>query len=141
MEAKDIFMDITRGFTTEVGKAISKKEREELSLKQTTLTYGEITFDSFGNVFSCLYFDLLLTTQMSAVVFEKIKRKYGKPFVGECGSEGVLQKPGGRFYDLGSGTGKPVVAAAILHNFDQCVGTTLSRHLLLQLTLVLLYRS
>lgn len=29
---------------------------------------------------------------------------------------------GGRFYDLGSGIGRPVVAAAILHNFDECTG-------------------
>ena len=33
-----------------------------------------------------------------------------------------MQRPGGKFYDLGSGTGKPVIAAAILHNFDVCVG-------------------
>lgn len=26
------------------------------------------------------------------------------------------------FYDLGSGVGKAVIAAAILHNFDKCVG-------------------
>ena len=56
------------------------------------------------------------------MVFEKIKRKYGRPFVGDSGESGFLQKPGGKFYDLGSGTGKPVVAAAILHNFDKCFG-------------------
>ena len=55
-------------------------------------------------------------------MFEKIKRKYGRPFVGDSGENGFLQKPGGKFYDLGSGTGKPVIAAAILHNFDKCIG-------------------
>ena len=35
---------------------------------------------------------------------------------------GILQNRGGTLYDLGSGTGKACVAAAILHNFDQCVG-------------------
>lgn len=30
--------------------------------------------------------------------------------------------PGGVFYDLGSGTGRGVVAAALLHGFDRCVG-------------------
>ena len=40
--------------------------------------YGEISFESFG------------------IAFEKIKKRYG----------GL--KPGGHFYDLGSGTGKPV---------------------------------
>ena len=47
-EAKDIYLDIARLFPTEAGKAISKKEREELNMKQSTLVYGEITFDSFG---------------------------------------------------------------------------------------------
>lgn len=30
--------------------------------------------------------------------------------------------PGGAFYDLGSGTGKAVLAAALLHDFDECKG-------------------
>ena len=53
---------------------------------------------------------------------EKIKAKYGRPSVGNSGPQGFLQKPGGRFYDLGSGTGKPCLAAAILHNFEVCIG-------------------
>jgi len=31
-------------------------------------------------------------------------------------------KPGGTFVDLGSGTGRGVFAAALLHNFDKCIG-------------------
>ena len=38
------------------------------------------------------------------------------------GTNGVLQGTGGVFYDLGSGTGKPVLAAMILHDFTECVG-------------------
>lgn len=38
----------------------------------------------------------------------QIKNSFGKPGVGASGPEGVLQRPGGTFYDLGSGTGKPV---------------------------------
>lgn len=38
----------------------------------------------------------------------QIKNNFGKPGVGASGPEGVLQRPGGTFYDLGSGTGKPV---------------------------------
>ncbi len=34
----------------------------------------------------------------------------------------MLQSRGGRFYDLGCGTGKPLVAAALLHEFDLCCG-------------------
>ena len=62
------------------------------------------------NVVNSKYFSYFAT----AVVFEKIKRKYGRPFVGDSGENGFLQKPGGKFYDLGSGTGKPVIAAASL---------------------------
>jgi hypothetical protein len=31
-------------------------------------------------------------------------------------------KTGGIFYDLGSGSGRGVIAAAMLHNFDKCIG-------------------
>ena len=60
--------------------------------------------------------------QPLGVCFEKIKNKYGKPFVGDSGPKGFLQERGGKFYDLGSGVGKGAVAAAILHNFDTCYG-------------------
>jgi hypothetical protein len=35
---------------------------------------------------------------------------------------GFLQERGGIFYDLGSGTGKGVIGAAVLYNFDACYG-------------------
>ena len=59
-EAKDIYLDIAKLFPTEAGKAISKKEREELNLKQTTLVYGEISFDSFGSLFIILWYILMI---------------------------------------------------------------------------------
>jgi hypothetical protein len=61
--------------------------------KSTSLIYGEIQFDTF------------------ALVIEKIKLKYGG-----------LQKPGGVFVDIGSGTGKPVLAAILMHEFDKVIG-------------------
>lgn len=102
--SKAIYDHVTSAFPVAVGKAASKKEREEQQLKATTLVYGEISFESFG---TCL---------------EKIKKVYGRPEVGSSGDVGILQNRGGIFYDLGAGTGKAVVAAAILHNFDQCIG-------------------
>ena len=87
------------------GKAVSKKEREERGIKDSTLVYGEVTFKALGTV------------------LEKIKKVYGLPNVGSSGVEGFLQEgQRGVFYDLGSGTGKPVVAAAIAHTFDVCYG-------------------
>lgn len=104
VNSKAIYDHVVSAFPLAVGKAASKKEREEQSLKATTLVYGEISFEAFG------------------IVIEKIKKVYGKPDVGTSGEKGVLQNRGGTFYDLGHGTGKAIVAAAILHNFDQCIG-------------------
>ncbi len=33
--------------------------------------------------------------------------------------------PSGKFYDIGSGIGRPVVAAALIHDFDVCIGIEL----------------
>jgi hypothetical protein len=104
IEAKDIYDAVMQAFPSTLGKAVSKKERDELSLKSPNLVYGEITFETFGTV------------------IEKIRKVYGVPGVGASGPAGVLQTRGGIFYDLGSGTGKPVIAAAVLHNFDVCYG-------------------
>jgi len=104
VNSKAIYDHVVNAFPLAVGKAASKKEREDLSLKSTTLVYGEISFEAF------------------AVVIEKIKKIYGRPDEGTSGDSGVLQNRGGTFYDLGHGTGKAVTAAAILHNFDQCIG-------------------
>ena len=104
LEAKDIYDAVMQAFPANLGKSVSKKERDELHLKSPNLVYGEITFETFGTV------------------IEKIRKVYGQTGVGSSGNTGVLQSRGGIFYDLGSGTGKPVVAAAILHNFDVCYG-------------------
>ena len=56
----------------------------------STLVYGEITFKTL------------------ALALHKVKTKYGLPGVGSSGPDGVLQGAGGTFYDIGSGTGKPV---------------------------------
>lgn len=90
---QDVYEKLITHHPTSVGKALSSQEREERKLSASTLVYGEINFDSFG------------------IAFEKIRNKYGG-----------LQKKGGKFYDIGSGTGKPTFAAALLHDFDSCTG-------------------
>jgi hypothetical protein len=102
--SKAIYDHVVASFPVALGKAASKKEREERNLRETTLVYGEISFEAFG------------------IVIEKIKKIYGRQDTGASGEYGILQGRGGTFIDLGSGTGKAVVAAAILHNFDQCTG-------------------
>jgi len=76
-----------------MGKKASSKERDEKEMSASTLVYGEIRFDPY------------------AVTIEKIKKWYGG-----------LQQPGGIYYDIGSGTGKPTFAAALLHDFDKAYG-------------------
>ncbi len=88
----EIFNEISRDFPVSLGKEVSKKERDDKNYKETSLTYGEVDFVSIGEI------------------FETIKNRYG----------GIPQ--GGVFYDLGSGTGKGVIAAAFLHPFQVCKG-------------------
>jgi len=47
-------------------------------------------------------------------MFDLIKNKFGG-----------MQEAGGVFYDLGSGAGKGVLAASLLHPFDKCCGIEL----------------
>eukprot|EP00611_Tribonema_gayanum_P002252 TRINITY_DN1163_c0_g1_i2.p1 TRINITY_DN1163_c0_g1~~TRINITY_DN1163_c0_g1_i2.p1 ORF type:complete len:299 (-),score=50.14 TRINITY_DN1163_c0_g1_i2:71-841(-) len=86
-----------------LGKAISRKERDHLGkAASSTLTYGEVTFDAL------------------AVALSKIRHVWGPKAV--SGEAGPLQEPGGVFVDLGSGTGKGVIAAALFHQFTACHG-------------------
>lgn len=104
-EAEGVYSELMGSYPVALGKSASKKEREEREItKNGNLVYGEVTFETL------------------AIVIEKIKKFYGLPNIGSSGSEGVLQSKGGAFYDLGAGTGKPCIIAALMHNFDVCCG-------------------
>ncbi|KAK1941027.1 hypothetical protein P3T76_007733 [Phytophthora citrophthora] len=77
----------------QVAKKTSREERREREFISMSLVYGEIAFVPFK------------------VVLDVLKRWHH-----------VLQKPGGTFLDIGSGSGKAVFAAALLHDFDACHG-------------------
>ena len=85
-----------------VGIAVAESDRIALRNKATSgkrrghLTYGEMCFAPFAESIT------------------RIKSVFGG-----------LAERGGVFYDLGSGTGKAVFAAACLHRFDACVGIEL----------------
>lgn len=70
--------------------AFSTNRDETDRSNDSTLVYGEITFETL------------------ALALHKIKTKYGLPGTGSSGSAGIMQGEGGAFYDIGSGTGKPV---------------------------------
>jgi hypothetical protein len=77
-----------------VGKTLSTRERDSQGLAASTLVYGEIKFEPF------------------AISLMKIKALYG----------GLKGGKGGKFIDVGSGTGKPVFAAAVVHDWESCRG-------------------
>lgn len=76
-----------------VAKEASRRERRENQYIAMSLVYGEIAFGPFKSVFDVL------------------KRWHH-----------VLEKPGGVFLDIGSGSGKAVFAATLIHDFDACYG-------------------
>lgn len=106
-KCEDDFDKFCDEFTTMKGQAASKRDRETAEdpvYKSADYTYTEIEFKTI------------------AVVIEKIRKVYGVPNVACSGLSGVLQHKGGFFYDLGSGQGKTVIAASLLHEFDSCIG-------------------
>jgi len=115
-----------------LGKSLSCREREEKKEKASTLVYGEIEFDSFtasildvrppSKVLSARKVQYLNASNGSIRIrcilassclfsIEQLKHKWRR-----------LSKPGGVFYDIGSGTGKPVFAACLVHDFDRATG-------------------
>ena len=94
----EAFQALVSEFPVSLGKEASRKEREERNfnnIPDSTLTYGEVDFISIGEV------------------FYTIEHRFN-----------CMPKTG-VFYDLGSGTGKGVIAAALLANFTACKGIEL----------------
>ena len=94
----ELFSSIIKDFPEDLGKHASDTEitsRDLGSIPESTLTYGEIDFTSLGEIFETL------THRFNCL------------------------PPNGVFYDLGSGTGKGVIGAALLGNFDHCIGIEL----------------
>ena len=96
--AEAVYDDICDGVTTREGFKASHAGRKNLPEKDqsdSSFHFGEAMF------------------RPVACALEKVKRKYeGLPAEGG----------GGVFYDLGAGTGKVCVAAALTHRFDRVVG-------------------
>ena len=80
-------------FPEDHGKQLSRRERKREGYISTTLTYGEIKFETFAELFHIL------------------KMRHG-----------AMSEDGGVFVDIGCGIGKPVFCAALLHKFNRIVG-------------------
>ncbi|CAM9170214.1 unnamed protein product [Ectocarpus fasciculatus] len=74
-------------------KEISQQNRINAGLMQDSLAYGEVDMSHFLKV------------------MVKLKRIHGH-----------MMSTGGSFWDLGSGVGKCVIAAAMMHNWESCYG-------------------
>ena len=101
---------LCNSFTLHLGKCISKKERREIGKLEST---------------SHMYHEFPLNHML--LLLQKIKYKYGvynkisNPFTPPEGIFGD-SNTGGRFYDLGSGTGKICLAAFLIHEFEYVCG-------------------
>lgn len=87
-----IFQEITQDYSFDYIKEEWNKEMDDKCFTSANYTYGEVEFVSL------------------AEIFELIKTRHG-PI-----------PDGGTFYDLGSGSGKAVLGAALIHNFSNCKG-------------------
>ena len=100
---QEIYISATKKYTLSIGKSVSKRERVETKLDDASFIYSEAEFE------------------VMAVMLQKVKLRYGRPDVGFSGASGIMQS-GGRFFDLGSGTGKPCIAALCLHSWAYVCG-------------------
>lgn len=101
-----IYFEITADFKLNMGRDASKRDRTHPDsppevVRNRNLVYSEIEFETI------------------ALVIEKIKKFYGVANRGASGY-GRLQHRGGVFYDLGCGSGKVLIAATCMHEFDSC---------------------
>ena len=97
---EDIFEHLYEDVPMHVAKMESRKEREESGLTVPSLTYGEILFQPYALMFKELY---------------------------DSGLEKGVKL--NKFVDIGSGSGRPVFAAALLHPFTKCVGIEILENL------------
>jgi len=84
---------IYKEYPTSFAKMTSRQEREGQGHTDASLVYGEISFGPFS------------------LQIQALRENHG-----------ILTTPGGIFVDVGCGSGKPVIAAALLHDFDVCMG-------------------
>ncbi|GMI32782.1 hypothetical protein TeGR_g9261 [Tetraparma gracilis] len=117
--AEGVFAAATRKYPLSIGKAVSKRERDERardegSLAGPSYNYSEASFEAVHHA------------------VHRVRSALGKPGRGSSPPEGVLQGEvltelgavagGGSFYDLGAGTGKALIAAAATHSFSYVCG-------------------
>ncbi|KAL4505334.1 hypothetical protein ABPG72_002396 [Tetrahymena utriculariae] len=100
-QLQKVFEQIYQKYPFKVSNKISKDDEDNDLELGGQFTYGEIEFVSLGEIFYLL------------------KNKYGV----------LKEQDKDIFYDLGSGSGKPTIAAALLHQFKATNGIELLKSL------------
>lgn len=99
LSRKELYDKLVGKYPPDFGRALSHRERDKKELSAPHLAYSEISFDAL------------------AISFQKIIKIYGKE-----SNHGPMPLKGSKFCDLGSGVGKTLVAASLMHNFSSCHG-------------------
>lgn len=125
-------------FVTQFRAVISDEDTNILSRCQKKLLHG-LAEETLLNQLDKLYEEYTFATAKDASLTDDIRRRQEESqhtedslVYGEIDLEGfcrLLQslplKPGGKFYDLGSGSGRAVFAARFQEDFDECIGLEL----------------
>lgn len=100
--------------STDDGKHLSRKDRTAMRNSSSTLIYGEIAYDSYCHIMWSALADLEeeQTLDESAVAALEGTEPYARS----------RHAKGGVYYDLGSGTGRALLASVLAHSFHKVVG-------------------
>lgn len=91
-ETRDSFELLFNDYPTHIVKSISRNWRDENNYNTITLTYGDIIFKNYHEIFIKIY------------------------------NYGIKYESGGIFADIGSGSGRALFASMLMHNFNRCIG-------------------
>jgi len=105
---KMAFAVISKLYADVDGAALSKQDRKSKKIERDEMVYGEISFFTLA-----LLFDIIQNYSQNKADTKKDKNK------------SINKDLDGTFYDLGSGTGKAVMTAALLYPFKKACGIEL----------------
>lgn len=115
MKTSMMFDDLFIDSSLEVGKSLSKYDRERLNLSSNKVSFFLLIF-FYCTLTFIFYCQSLIYGEVEFDSFYRVLRKISPP-------------PGGVFYDLGSGTGKAVMVARLTQDFERCEGIEILKSL------------
>jgi len=118
------------GETRRALTAVAEKGKTKEHLEEAQSLVGESVEKTFDDIFAkCSTFDgkKISRAERTALCLEKSSLVYGEVEFKSLSKvlwdlDTIVPKSGGNFYDIGSGTGRGVFAALLLHDFAKCTG-------------------